>query len=83
MRAASGHGAGRARAHMAARERQVFEPCQRGAGGAAVVRAGQVVESAWVVASGLRGFHEAVGIQLRHRWRANFGVVRQEWRDLA
>ena len=74
---------GRVRAHMAVRERRVLEPCQGARVGAAVGRAGQVLESAWVVVWGLRGFHEAAEIHLRHRWRANFGVVRHEWRDLA
>ena len=75
--------AGRARAHTASRERRDSEPCQGARVGAAVGRAGQVVETAWVVVWDLRGFHEVTGIHLRHRWRANFGVVRHEWRELA
>ena len=68
---------------MAAREMRVLEPCQ------CVVAArprGIPRRSAGNCSGGggvLRGSHEAAEIHLRHEWRANFGVVRHEWRDLA
>ena len=68
---------------MALCERRVLEPCQGARVDPAAARDGQVVESVRAVVWGLRGFHEAAGIHLRHEWRANFGVVRHEWRDLA
>lgn len=75
--------AGRARPHTYARERRVSELCQLKRAGAAVGRAGQVVESTWVDVWGLRGTREAAGIHLGYRWRANFDVARHEWCDLA
>jgi hypothetical protein len=75
--------AGRARAHMALRARLVLEPCQGARVDPAAGWGGQVVETAWVLVRGLRGFHEVTEIHLRHRWRANFAVVRHEWRELA
>jgi len=76
-------GEGRARAHMAVRASRVLEPCQGARVDPATGWGGQVVETAWVVVWDLRGFHEGTGIHSRHRWRANFGVVRHEWRELA
>jgi len=74
---------GRARAHMAVCARRVLEPCQGVWVDPAAGCGGQVVETACMVVWDLRGFHEVAGIHSRHRWRANFGVVRHEWRELA
>lgn len=56
---------------------------EAGGGGGGARRAGQIVESTWVVVWGLRGTREAAGIHLGYRWRANFDVARHKWCDLA